>query len=344
MRNRGTIKLPLLQTLSIALCTYNGSKFLREQLQSLANQTLQPFEVVITDDCSTDDTISIIEEFSNQLNLRIFINDSSLKVAKNFEKAVSLCLGDIILMCDQDDIWHSDKLAKISQFFKENPAQLAVFSDADLVDEHGNTLNKNFWSVVRFQQHQIQQFKNGNVVELLLAGNRTAGCMMAFRKELIEKIIPFPIQIPLMIHDNWITIVVAMLDSLGMIDEKLISYRQHHLQQIGTRAKEVGKTITLKDRFSRSRNEKLAPFQEKREYFCILKDALLEKIDVNNHNFKHFERIINYYETRGSLSPIHLARLFPVLNLLLKGDYHRYKDQEASWKAPYVAAMGDLLE
>ena len=144
MRNRGTIKLPLLQTLSIALCTYNGSKFLREQLQSLANQTLQPFEVVITDDCSTDDTISIIEEFSNQLNIRIFINDSSLKVAKNFEKAVSLCLGDIILMCDQDDIWHSDKLVKISQFFKENPAQLAVFSDADLVDEQGNTLNKNF--------------------------------------------------------------------------------------------------------------------------------------------------------------------------------------------------------
>jgi glycosyltransferase involved in cell wall biosynthesis len=333
-----------LQTLSIALTTYNGSKFLREQLQSLAIQTLQPFEVVVTDDCSTDDTLSIVQEFDKVLNIKIFVNESSLKVTKNFEKAVALCSGDIILMCDQDDIWHSDKLAKISQYFQDNPYKLAVFSDADLVDDQGNSLNKNFWSAVRFFEPQIQQFKNGNVVELLLAGNRTAGCMMAFRKEVVEKIIPFPTHISLMIHDNWITIVVAMLDSLGMIKEKLISYRQHNLQQIGTRAKEVGKTVSLKDRFSRPRNEKLAPFLEKRDYFCVLKDALLERIDGSNHNFEHFDRIINYYKTRGTLSSFHLARIFPVLNLLVKGDYHRYKDQEASWKAPYVAAMGDLLE
>ena len=333
-----------MQTLSIALCTYNGSKFLREQLQSLANQTLLPFEVVITDDCSTDNTISIIQEFAKVLNIKIFANDFPLKVTKNFEKAVSLCSGDIILMCDQDDIWHPDKLAKISQYFQDNPNQLAVFSDADLVDEKGESLYKNFWSVVRFHKFQIQQFKEGNVVELLLAGNRTAGCMMSFRKELIEKIVPFPTHIPLMIHDNWITIVAAMMDSFGLIDEKLISYRQHSLQQIGIREKEVGKTVSLKNRFSRPRNEKLAPFLEKRDYFCVLKDALLERMYSNNHNFKHLDNVINYYEIRGTLSSFHLARFFPVVNLLLKGDYHRYKDQEASWKAPFVAALGDLLE
>jgi glycosyltransferase involved in cell wall biosynthesis len=333
-----------LQTLSIALCTYNGSKFLREQLQSLANQTLLPFEVVITDDYSTDDTLSIIQEFFNVLNIKVFVNNFSLKVTKNFEKAISLCTGDIILMCDQDDIWHPDKLAKISQYFQDNPDKLAVFSDADLVDEQGISLNKNFWSAVRFHEPQIQQFKDGREVELLLAGNRTAGCMMAFRKELVDKITLFPTHIPLMIHDNWITIVVAMIDSLGIIEEKLVSYRQHSFQQIGTRAKEVGKTVTLKDRFSRPRNEKLAPFLEKRDYFCVLKDALMERIDSNNSNFKHFDNIINYYETRGTLSSFQLARLFPVLNLLLKGDYHRYKDQYSSWKAPFVAALGDLVE
>jgi glycosyltransferase involved in cell wall biosynthesis len=338
------LHIPLLQTLSIALCTYNGSKFLREQLQSLVNQTLSPFEVVITDDCSSDDTISIIQEFDKVLNIKVFVNEIPLKVTKNFEKAVSHCSGEIILLCDQDDIWQPDKLTKISQYFQANPNQLAVFSDAYLVNEQGISLNKNFFSAVRFLEPQIEQFKDGNVVELLLAGNRTAGCMMAFRKELVQKVIPFPTHIPLMIHDNWITIVVAMLDSLGMIEEQLISYRQHNFQQIGTRAKEIGKTVTLKDRFSRPRNEKLAPFLEKRDYFCILRDALLKRIDSNNPNFKHFEEIINYYEIRGSLSPFHLTRFFPVLNLLLKGDYHRYKDQEASWKAPYVAALGDLLE
>ena len=347
MRVRFPLKpqiLPLLQTLSIALCTYNGSKFLREQLQSLANQTLQPFEVVITDDCSNDNTLSIIQEFDKLLNIKVFVNNFPLKVTKNFEKAISLCSGEIILMCDQDDSWYPNKLAKISQYFQDNANQLAVFSDAELVDDQGNSLGKNFWSAVRFQEHQIQEFKRGKVVELLLAGNRSAGCMMAFRKELVEKIIPFPTHIPLMIHDNWITIVAAMMDSLGLLEEKLISYRQHNLQQIGTRAKEVGKTISLKDRFSRPRIEKLAPFLEKRDYFCVLKNALSERLEVNNSNFSHFDNIINYYETRGTLSPIHLARFFPILNLLFKGDYHRYKDQEASWKAPYVAAIGDLLE
>lgn len=333
-----------MQTLSIALCTYNGSKFLREQLQSLANQTLPPFEVVITDDCSTDDTISVIKEFSNVLNIKVFVNDSPLKVTKNFEKAISLCSGDIILMCDQDDIWHADKLVKIDAYFQENPLQLAVFCDADLVDESGVSLDKSFWSVVRFHEPQIQQFKYGNSVEILLAGNRSAGCMMAFRKELMEKIIPFPTHIPLMIHDNWITIVAAMLDKIGLIEEKLNFYRQHSFQQIGTQAKEAGKTISLKERFSRPRNEKLAPFLEKRDYFCVLKNALSERIDADNHNFKHFDKIINYYETRGTLFPFHLARLFPILSLFFKGDYHRYKDQEASWKAPFIAALGDLLE
>lgn len=333
-----------MQTLSIALCTYNGSKFLREQLQSLADQTLKPFEVVICDDCSSDNTVSIIQEFSDVLNIKIFVNDFSLKVTKNFEKAISLCSGDIILMCDQDDSWHPDKLAKIQIYFQENPSKLAVFCDADLVDESGLSLGKNFWSIVRFHEPQIEQFKDGNAVEILLAGNRSAGCMMAFRKELINIIIPFPTHIPLMIHDNWITIVAAMLGEIGLIEEQLNSYRQHSFQQIGIRPKEEGKIITFKERFSRPRNEKIAPFLEKRDYFCVLKNALSERIEANNHNFRHLNRIINYYETRGTLSLFHLARLLPVFKLLFQGDYHRYKDQEASWRAPFVAALGDLLE
>jgi glycosyltransferase involved in cell wall biosynthesis len=333
-----------LQTLSIALCTYNGARFLREQLQSLANQTLLPFEVIITDDCSTDNTFEIIQEFSNVLNIKYFQNEISLKVTKNFEKAISLCSGDIILMCDQDDLWHADKLAKIHQYFQENSDKVAVFSDADLVNEKGESLNQNFWSVVRFHEEQREQWKSEQAVEILLAGNRTAGCMMAFRKELRDSILPFPTHIPEMIHDNWVTIVAAMLDSLGMIEERLISYRQHSFQQIGTRPKEVGQAVSLKDRFSRPRNEKLAPFLTKRDYFCQLKTTLEERIDKTNLNFQKFDQIINYYDKRGTLPNFRLARLPKILSLFFRGDYHRYKDQEASWKAPYVAMLGDLFE
>ena len=333
-----------MQTLSIALCTYNGARFLREQLQSLANQTLLPFEVVITDDCSTDNTFKIIQEFSNILNIKYFQNKKSLKITKNFEKAISLCTGDIILMCDQDDLWHADKLAKIHAYFQENPKSIAVFSDAELVDEQGKSLNQNFWSAVRFHRLQKEQWKSGNSVEILLAGNRSAGCMMAFREELKDAILPFPTHIPEMIHDNWITIVATMMDAMGMIEEQLVAYRQHSFQQIGTRPKEAGQAVSLKDRFSRPRNEKLAPFLIKRDYFCTLKTALEERIAQANPNFQKFDQIINYYETRGTLSPFHVARIPEVLKLLIKGNYHRYKDQEASWKAPYIAALGDLFE
>ena len=174
--------------------------------------------------------------------------------------------------------------------------------------------------------------------------NRSAGCMMAFRKELKDIILPFPTHIPEMIHDNWITIVAAMLDSMGMIEDKLMSYRQHSFQQIGTRIKESGQAVSLKDRFSRPRNEKFAPFLAKRDYFCTLKKTLEERIDKDNPNFNKFDQIINYYETRGTLSPFHVARILAILKSLMKGDYHRYKDQEASWKAPYIAALGDLFE
>ena len=317
---------------------------MREQLQSLADQTLLPFEVVITDDCSTDNTFEIIQEFSKTLNIKYFQNENPLKVTKNFEKAISLCTGDIILMCDQDDLWHADKLAKIHAHFQENLKSLAVFSDAELVDEQGVSLGKNFWSAVRFQEVQRNEWKTGHSVEILLAGNRSAGCMMAFRKKLKEVILPFPTHIPEMIHDNWITMVAAMLDEMGMIEEKLVSYRQHSFQQIGTRIKESGQAVSLKDRFSRPRNEKLAPFLAKRDYFCTLKTVLEERIDKANPNFQQFDQIINYYEIRGTLSSFHLARIPDVLKLLMKGDYHRYKDQEASWKAPYIAALGDLFE
>ena len=338
-----------MKTISIALCTYNGGKFLREQLQSLVNQTLLPFEIIITDDCSNDDTEQIVEEFKGKLRIQFFKNPQTLRVSKNFERAISLCKGDIIVPCDQDDIWHPDKLSTICRYFKKNPEQLAVFSDAILVDELGLPIGRNFWSAVRFLSPQIQQWKEGYAFDLLLHGNRTAGCMMAFRKELLEYALPFPTNIPLMIHDGWLTIMAAMFNRLGIIEQPLISYRQHQAQQIGTKPEEGGKVLSLKERFSRPRAEKVAPFIAKRDYFCILEKAISEhiKIEYNSdlkENFDKLSQIIKFYETRANLSAFHLARIFPVFSLLFQGKYKKYKDQDASSKAPYLAALGDLLE
>ncbi|HEV2835287.1 MAG TPA: glycosyltransferase, partial [Pyrinomonadaceae bacterium] len=98
--------------LSIALGTYNGAVYLKEQLESIAAQTRTPDELVISDDQSTDDTLRLIEEFAATAGFPVplSVNESNLGTAKNFEKAISLCRGDVILLSDQDDVWHSDKL------------------------------------------------------------------------------------------------------------------------------------------------------------------------------------------------------------------------------------------
>src|ERR1043166_3411462 len=103
--------------LSIALCTYNGAAFLREQLESIAAQTRTPDELVISDDQSTDGTLRLIEEFAETAGfpVRVSVNESNLGTAKNFEKAISLCRGDVIMLSDQDDVWHSDRLESVER-------------------------------------------------------------------------------------------------------------------------------------------------------------------------------------------------------------------------------------
>lgn len=92
-------------TISTAMCTYNGEKYLREQLESIARQTLLPNELVVCDDCSSDETVEIIQDFSRNapFSVRLMINENNLGFAKNFEKAITLCSGEIIVLSDQDD-------------------------------------------------------------------------------------------------------------------------------------------------------------------------------------------------------------------------------------------------
>src|SRR5260370_27009832 len=99
-------------SISVAMCTFNGARFLPEQLQSIALQTLQPSELVICDDGSTDGTVGILQSFalSARFPVRIFCNQETLGPARNFEKAIGLCDGEIISLCDQDDVWRPEKL------------------------------------------------------------------------------------------------------------------------------------------------------------------------------------------------------------------------------------------
>ena len=128
---------------SVALCTYNGEKYITEQINSILEQSTPVDEIVICDDGSTDNTITIIEDIKQNCSTNIIINRNTqnLGVCANFELAISLCKGEVILLSDQDDIWNHDKVKTIVSWFDTHPQKTAVFTDAKLITEEGKSFS-----------------------------------------------------------------------------------------------------------------------------------------------------------------------------------------------------------
>lgn len=200
--------------ISVCMATHNGEKYIKEQLDSILCQLAPDDEVVISDDGSTDRTLDIISEYKDQ-RLKIYhfkqpviTSHSHIYVAHNFENALGKATGDYIFLCDQDDMWHSNKVSKCVE--QLNQFDLVVHNFR-LVDEFGTWLGKNLYE---------GNFKKQN---LLICGNIYFGCSMAFRRSFIDKIIPFPKY--LLLHDYWIGAIIQMIGTMTYIDEPLMDYR-----------------------------------------------------------------------------------------------------------------------
>jgi len=214
---------------SVVMCTYNGEKYVEEQLNSIINQTVIPGEIIIQDDCSTDNTEKIILNFIKENNKKISIifdkNEKNLGYFKNFEKAIKKAKNDIIFLSDQDDVWIDNKIEKIlDQFYKDENIGF-VFSNAYLVNSKLEKLNHDFWKGKKFSNKISKQLK------ILLKQNVVTGATMAFKKEFSHLFLPFPKE---GVHDYWISLVLVSNNIPGLfIDKKLIYYRQHENNAIG---------------------------------------------------------------------------------------------------------------
>lgn len=223
--------------LSIAMCTYNGARYLREQLQSFAIQDRQPDELVIFDDGSTDETLEIVAAFArtSPIRVRVYTNKHTLGSTKNFECAIATCEGDVIVLADQDDVWYEDKLSLIEQEFVRDPDIGMVFSDAQVVDDELNPLAYRLWEAVGFDRNAQQRFRK-NPHAVLLQRSIVTGATMAFRGTYKSVILPIAPAAPnSWIHDAWISLVIASSAPVNYIPKPLISYRQHSRNQIGAR-------------------------------------------------------------------------------------------------------------
>ena len=211
---------------SIAMATYNGERFLREQLDSTARQTLSPYELVVTDDGSTDGTPGIIEEFAKRapFQVRLYRNDGRLGYADNFLKAASLCRGDLIAFSDQDDLWLNEKLARCAASFEDESVMLVVHS-ARVVDEGLKPLG---WLTPKIDRDAITP----PLTSLPWLQRGFAGFAMMFRSSLpllFNRLRPEACwgQTEPMVHDQWVYFLSDVLGKTASIREPLALYRRH---------------------------------------------------------------------------------------------------------------------
>lgn len=200
------------EKVSVAMATYNGEKYIKEQIETILNNLDDKDELVISDDGSSDMTIEIINKINDK---RIKLLEGPRKgLKKNFENAIKNTTGDVIFLSDQDDIWMENKVEKVLECFNNNN-YILIQHDAVVVDENDKVIYESF------AEHR--KVKTGVIKNLIK--NSYHGCCIAFRKELIKEILPIPDNVYL--HDEWIGIVAELNGKTYFLNEKLIKYRRH---------------------------------------------------------------------------------------------------------------------
>ncbi|HTY14510.1 MAG TPA: glycosyltransferase family 2 protein [Methanoregulaceae archaeon] len=310
---------------SVALCTFNGERYLKDQLDSILQQTVMPDELIVCDDCSTDNSMNIIDSLRNvaPFRIRVCVNKRQIGSTKNFEQAISKCEGDLIFLSDQDDWWNPEKIEITAKTCRGNIMNGGAFSDANIVDENLQPLNKTLWNTVGFSPKQQNKFSGRGAIEILLKQNVVTGATLAFSAKYKNYLLPIP---EIWVHDAWIALLLACRSNLQCIPTPLIKYRQHHCQQIGI------KNYSFRQRIDEAkRNNRNTYLMEAERY--RLAGSRIESpgwLSDTSDISAIIEEKINHLQKRSSIDNYKINRLTIPLSELFKGRYHHYS---FGWKS-----------
>ena len=307
--------------ISVAMCTYNGSKYLGEQLESIAKQTRLPDELVICDDRSSDTTQEIVRKFAETapFEVRLIVNPENLGSAKkgvtrNFEKASDLCRGEYIALCDQDDRWLPEKLERLAGVLQNKPEAGAVFSNAKIIDSQSKPTGATLSEANGFTQSEDERLKAGKALPVLLSMTKVYGCTLMVRTEVIRKILPVP---PSWWFDAWVACMSAVVTRLEYVPEPLFCYRVHPSQQVGA------SVATLSDRVKNMKNSAKDYWRDSEPQLKELYERLEQQGDAR------MEPYLDYL--RGRLALLSMRANLPENRLLRVGrilphaqNYYRY--------------------
>lgn len=318
-----TLTSPL--SISVALCTHNGARFLREQVRSICLQSLPPREIVLSDDASTDESVAIVrttiaecaaERPGHPVVLRVFENRPALRVVKNFEQAISACTADLIALSDQDDVWLPERLAMMAARFAQDPRLLLLHTDARLVDAERRDLGHTLFHALEVTASEIERVHAGSAFDVLLRRNLVTGATTVFRRALLADALPLPVE---WVHDEWLGIIASTVGRVDLLEQPLIEYRQHGSNQIGARrdtfVEKVRKALGSRGNIHVERTVKAE----------LLLARLLQLGDrVSAETLDKVRSKIEHQRFRAALPPSRLARCVPILREAMTGRYDKF--------------------
>jgi glycosyltransferase involved in cell wall biosynthesis len=312
--------------ISVALTTRNGSRFLPQQLASLAAQRRPPDELVVRDDGSSDATPAILADFAARAAFPVEIEHGERWVGStpSFESVLRRCSGDVIALCDQDDVWRPDKLEAVEEAFHARPDAGLVFSNAELIDGADRPLPHTLWQLLRCDAQGRWMLRRGGPDRCMLTRFSAPGCTLAFRSAHVAVILPFPEQLrsrrPPMHHDRWILTMAVSAAPAVALEENLVAYRIHPDQQVG-----LGPFLPF-------RRTRLRAFDVVRRAGGALRRVpgvrglvveLVEPPDPGEAEAMVGE-FLHHWQFRQGLPVSRVRRLGPVLWVWRRGDYHRF--------------------
>ncbi len=303
---------------AVVLCTYNGERFLPAQLESLRAQSRQPDVYVLSDDASSDGTWGLLQGFAADrraagAEVVLHRNPQNVGYVRHFEAALQRADAEVLFPCDQDDVWHPGKIARMLDVFRARPRLLVLHGDARLVDGEGRPIGSDLLATLDVAPRELVAMHAGRAFEVLLRRNIVTGAAMALRRELL------PLALPAAegwSHDEWLAIIASMHGEVDTMPEPVIDYRQHGGNQIGVRRRQgleragvgVGRSAFIQRAFLRA--EGLA--------------AHVSRDDGLASHRPQVEARLRHARARATLPAGWLQRTSVVLGEWLSGRYARY--------------------
>ncbi|MDB5016987.1 MAG: hypothetical protein JWQ84_1819 [Mucilaginibacter sp.] len=207
---------------SVIITTFNGSKYIKKQIDSIFAQSILPGEIIVCDDHSSDETVTLLNSYANNDILKIHVNDKKLGVVGNFKKAAKIAKqGNWLVFADQDDIWIPQKLQKLvdaMQAIDDNITPALVYSDLTIIDKDDNVIYESFWDKQKIRPEKIN-------LATLLYGNIVTGCTMIINYPMAEEF--FLMDTIDYLHDEWLSLIAYSFGKAKFLNEKLVLYREH---------------------------------------------------------------------------------------------------------------------